>query len=105
MNPEELKLILDTISTVSGNAGTAAIWWMALHYGSEVVKVALVAGGFIAVSRLIINAVTWTSEWARLGREVARAWGPHCSPISGLVSSTDRAAIRKAVAAAQEARK
>lgn len=32
MNPEELKLVLDTIREVAGTAGTVGIVWVVIHY-------------------------------------------------------------------------
>lgn len=77
MNIEELKLILSTINQVSSDASTAAIVWMALHYGLDFLKTLAVAGVLIGVVYVIARTVSSTSEWAEIGRRIVKAHGGH----------------------------
>ena len=103
MSAEELKMILDAIASVSGNASNAAIWWMALHYGTQVIGHLLAAVSGTAIVISVARTLAGASEWARLGQQVAGAWGA-ASPF-GRVMNDDRDAIGRAIAAAKEERK
>lgn len=103
MDAAELKMILDAISTVSGDASRAAVWWMALHYGTKIIGFAVAGVVIVLLARTVAGAVCGTSEWARLGVEVSRAWGAFC-PSTFNPDHSDRAAIAKAVTAGRKER-
>lgn len=75
MKIEELKLVLETVASVTDDAKTVAIWWFIANYGASFL---LSLGGMVlayAVVRMIIKAITGTNEWANYGRTIAKAWG------------------------------
>jgi hypothetical protein len=57
MDIEQLKLILETVQGITGDAKSAAIWWMALHYGLQILNHLLVAGVIITVVLLIVRTI------------------------------------------------
>lgn len=102
MNLEELKLVLETVKTVSGDASTVAIWWIAGKYVlSFITDLVLICTIGVVVLK-IAKAIAANNEWAEVGRQVSRAWG-----AGGGYSfwSEDRQAIDKAIAAAKEQKK
>ena len=99
MNAEELKTILDAISTVSGNASNAAVWWIALHYGTKIVGMLAAATTVVWVATAIIRVVAATNAWSSLGAEVSRAWGARTA-MPGFIDMDARRAMRRAVDAA-----
>lgn len=99
MNAEELKMVLDTINAVSGNASSAAVWWMALHYGTKITGILAAATTVVWIASAIIRAFAATNEWSSLGAEVSRAWGARTA-MPGFVDGEDRRAMRRAIEAA-----
>lgn len=101
MNTEELKMVLETINNLAGGATDAAIWWIILHYGGQLLVhlswVFMV--GFIVLR--LTQAISGTSEWSRAGRTVARSWGASNAMFGSMVSS-DHDAIARAIAAASK---
>lgn len=58
MNAEELKMILDSISSVSSDASRALIWWMLLHYGTTIVGYVISGGVTLLVLRAFARALS-----------------------------------------------
>jgi hypothetical protein len=90
MQIEELKLVIETIKSLSGDATTAFIWWMVF----DIVKYTLFTAALITVTAIIARIISDTREWAMAGRRVAKAYG-----ASGhtMMYSSDEAAIEKAI--------
>lgn len=99
MNIEELKLVLDTVAAVTDDAKTVAIWYIVASYGLPFIANCLVGLVFYGVARLIVGAFTASSEWAKHGKSVARAWGGEGSDYS---YERDNKLIDKAIAKAKE---
>ena len=102
MNIEELKLILDTVATVTDDAKTVAIWYIVASYGLPFIANCLVGLAIYSVARLIVGAIAATNEWSQHGKNVARAWSGEGSNYS---YSYDAPCIDKAIKAGMEARK
>jgi len=45
MNIEELKLVLETIRTLSGDASTAAYWYFGLQFAKDIIILFTLVGG------------------------------------------------------------
>lgn len=99
MNIEELKLILETINSVSQDASTAAIWWMALHYGSMVLGWILFASTVFGVVYAVTRLITSQSEWSQFGKQVSKAYGGNGGSY---VYDSDEKAIADAIAKAKQ---
>ena len=56
MNIEELKLVLDTILSLSGDATTAAYWYFGLEFAKAVIGWAAVAWVALALIKTIAKA-------------------------------------------------
>ena len=97
MNIEELKLVLSAVETVTGDAKTVAIWYFAANYGVSLLKVLIVIGGLVLLVRVISKALINASEWANLGRAVAKAWGGQGDEY---IYQSDKAALQHALKAA-----
>lgn len=95
MNIEEMKLIIDAIKSLSGDATTALIWWMVF----DLVKLTLMSSVVVAIVWLISKGIGSMSEWADAGKQVARAYG---GEGSSYFYKTDRVAMDKAVKKAGE---
>lgn len=105
MNIEELKLVIDTLKTVSGDASSAASVWIYLHYSTEILKGVFATVAIIGVALVIaktvnksLSATQSTNDWADAGRDVARAWGGDNYSRHSLYCKDDQA-IAKAIAA------
>jgi hypothetical protein len=83
MDIEQLKLILETVQGITGDAKTAAIWWMALHYGLQILNHLLVAGVVITVAIIVARTVMHFEEDEKFIREMRDVlgfgWGYLCS--------------------------
>lgn len=44
MSPDELKMIMDAVSAVSGDAASVAKYWIILHYAIKVLTIVAMAG-------------------------------------------------------------
>ena len=55
MNIEELKLILETIRSLSGDASTAAYWYFGLEFAKFVLGWLVGAGVVLAIARTIVT--------------------------------------------------
>lgn len=101
MNTEELRLVLETISNIAGDAGTAAIVWMALHYGTKLLGMAVVVVPIVLAVVFCARAISASMQWSAMGREVSKAWGG-CASKYGDPDATDTAALHRAIAAAKD---
>ncbi len=96
---EELKLILETISKISGDASTVAIWWVALHYSTKILTSIIVFGGVAVIVYIIAKAFQNTSEWSNLAKSIVKAHGGRGGYC---VFHEDEAAAKKAIEAAKQ---
>ena len=55
MNIEELKLILETIRSLSGDASTAAYWYFGLEFAKFVLGWLVGAGVVLTIARMIVT--------------------------------------------------
>ena len=75
MDINELKLVLETVAAVSGDAKAVAIWYFAAEYGFALVNGLIIGGSIYAVVRVIAKTLAATDEWGKFGRNAAKAWG------------------------------
>ena len=99
MTPEELKLILETIKTISGDASTAAVVWVSLHYGVDVLRMLIACITLFSVIYVAVRFFVGMNEWAALGRSVAKAYK---AEGGAYVYPSDEKAIAKAIQKAGE---
>lgn len=102
MSTDELTMILNAINGMAGDASRAAIWWMALHYGTKIVVALTIAATIITLGTAAIRAATFTNAWALAGRRVAKAWGGEGGIFSFMMSGDERAIERAINAAAAQ---
>ena len=95
MNIEELKLVLQTIQGISGDASSAAIVWMALHYGTQVLGVIATAGTLLGGIYVVAQAFLGQSEWAELAKRVCSAYG--CDDDYTYATAEQKRALRRAI--------
>ena len=62
MNIEELKLVLETIRTLSGDASTAAYWYFGLQFSKDIIILFTLVGGFLWIARKVIEIVVGQDE-------------------------------------------
>jgi hypothetical protein len=98
MSIEELKLILSTINQVSSDASTAAIVWLVMHYGIQLIEALCWFGGAVLACWFIGKGIVNANRWADLGRQVSRAYGARGDDY---LYESDFVAIDKAIAAAK----
>ena len=55
MNIEELKLVLETIRSLSGDASTAAYWYFGLEFAKFVLSWLVGAGVMLTIARMIVS--------------------------------------------------
>lgn len=98
MDIEQLKLILETVQGIAGDAKTTAIWWMALHYGLYILNNLLVAGVIVTVAVIIARTIMYYNDDEKFIKEMRDNMGLGY----GYLDTTDRrkthTAIRKLVA-------
>jgi hypothetical protein len=99
MDIEQLKLILETVQGIAGDAKTTAIWWMALHYGLHILNQLLIAGVVITVAVIVARTVMYYNDDEKFIKEIRDGMGLGY----GYLCQSDRVkthnAIRKIVAA------
>lgn len=106
MNIEELKLVLETVASVTDDAKSVAIWYFVFNYGASFVLSFTAMLGFGWLVWLITKAILSTNKWADLGLRVVRAWGGQS--ISSYYSPDtydNLPAVEKCLAAAKERNK
>ena len=70
MDIEQLKLILETVQGIAGDAKTTAIWWMALHYGLHILNQLLIAGVVITVAVIVARTVMYYNDDEKFIKEM-----------------------------------
>lgn len=122
MNIEELKLVMDTIGKISGDASTAAIFWLVLHYVAQMLVplawtvagiygiktvaglLATIAQRDIAVAKHKLNLAEMRTQSYDILTRINRAWGgfqPETTTIldsnDGMLYSSARSTFEKVV--------
>jgi 3-methyladenine DNA glycosylase/8-oxoguanine DNA glycosylase len=107
MNIEELKLVLETVATVTDDAKSVAIWYFVFNYGASFVLTLVGMVGFGWLVWVITRAILSTNEWAQIGVRIAREWGAQSarSTYHSPNSYDNLPAIDKCLAAAKEQKK
>lgn len=95
---EELKLVLETIKTISGDASTVAIWWVVLHYVIGFLEVMAICGSMVGGIYIIARACQNANEWAESARTISKAFGGRGGYMR---FNEDEKAFEKAIQAAQ----
>jgi hypothetical protein len=97
MNIEELKLILDTIKSLSGDASTAAYWYFGLEFAKFVLGWLVGAGVALTIIKTVAKASSIGADEAFM-RECRDALGT--GPRGGLTDNErydTQQAIRKLI--------
>jgi cytochrome bd-type quinol oxidase subunit 1 len=106
MNIEELKLVLETVATVTDDAKSVAIWYFVFNYGVSFL-LNLLCLAFVAwLANLIVKGIMTANAWAETGRRIAKAWG--ATYVHSFSSPTDydvSDSLDKCLAAAKESKK
>ena len=92
MNIEELKLVLETLRSLAGDASSAAIWWMALHYSFELLKVAAITGTILGSVFVIVRAfvvMNTDDDFFKTARDQLRIG------CSGYLTTSERNEVRQ----------
>lgn len=106
MNIEELKLVLETVASVTDDAKSVAIWYFVFNYGAFFVLTLVGMCGFGWLVWVITRAVLSTNKWAELGLKITREWGSNSARLHYSPDEYDNApAIDKCLAAAKERKK
>ena len=93
MNIEELKLILETIRSLSGDATTAAYWYFGLEFAKFVLGWLVGAGVVLALLKTVAMANGVGADEAFM-RECRDALGTGCR---GFLAEDERAATQQAI--------
>ena len=93
MNIEELKLVLETIRTLSGDASTAAYWYFGLEFAKFVLGWLVGAGVVLTLIKTIAMANGVGADEAFM-RECREALGTGCR---GPLIEDERAATQQAI--------
>lgn len=105
MNIEELKLVLETVATVTDDAKSVAIWYFVFNYGAAFVLTLVGMIGFGWLVWAITKANLSTNKWAEVGLKITRAWGGSSALLCYSPDKHDNIpAIDKCLAAAKEKR-
>lgn len=90
---EELKLILETIRSLSGDASTAAYWYLGLEFAKYLISLSVVAYIVFVIGRLVAHAIG-SSEEEKFAIECRDMLG---IGSSGWMSETERRATQQAI--------
>ncbi len=72
---EELKMVMDSIATLGGDAKTTFITWLIVRYVIQGIIIGgSVVGGLIILSKLVVKVLNVVTFSARLCEEVGRDW-------------------------------
>lgn len=106
MNIEELKLVLETVATVTDDAKSVAIWYFIFNYGTSFI---LSLSSLIGILWTIITVVRYlaaNNEWAKTGAKLVHSWGGYsASTYSCPDDPTCLKAVEDCLAAAKERKK
>ena len=130
MSTDELKLVLETIGKISQDASTAAVWWLILHYLSQMlVPMAWLVASIFGVRQLarVVIGITGSDvevskhkasleaekvESVRMVRQLYKAWArtlPESDPIldvrEGVLYTSSRTVLNQLVAKGEAAAK
>jgi hypothetical protein len=75
MNTEELKMILDAMTSLGANGKEAFIWWLALKYGTALLTSGMILTAVLGVPYLILRTVRQASARNAALKEIANAVG------------------------------
>ncbi len=92
MNIEELKLVLETVATVTDDAKSVAIWYFVFNYGASFVLKLTGMVGLGYLVWIVTKAILSTNEWAKIGVKLAYSWGHYSS--STYSDPNDRTCLR-----------
>lgn len=70
MNAEELKMILDAVSAVSGDAKSVLFWYFVGKYGVDLMSHLLIAATIVSVSWFVQKTLREMSEHSSVYRDV-----------------------------------
>ena len=93
MNIEELKLVLETIRSLSGDASTAAYWYFGLEFAKYVLGWLVGAGVVLTLAQTIAKANGVGADEAFM-RECREALG---TGFRGELTDNERAATQQAI--------
>ncbi|CAB5212674.1 hypothetical protein UFOVP189_36 [uncultured Caudovirales phage] len=93
MNIEELKLVLETIRTLSGDASTAAYWYFGLGFAKDIIILFTLVGGAAWGIHKAMQAAGVGADEAFM-RECRDALGIGCR---GTLVGDERAATQQAI--------
>lgn len=93
MNIEELKLILETIRSMSGDATTAAYWYFGLEFAKVALGWLVGAGVVLTLARAVATANSVGADEAFM-RECREALGTGCR---GGLTDTERYDTQQAI--------
>ena len=103
MNIEELKLVLETVASITDDAKSVAIWYFVFNYGAPFILTLVGMIGFGWLVWVITKAILSTNKWADLGLRVTRAWGGQSiSSYYSPYTYDNLPAIEKCLAASKE---
>lgn len=106
MNIEELKLVLETVASVTDDAKSVAIWYFVFNYGANFILslVGLIGTGWLAW--VITRAILFTNEWAKTGVKIVHSWGGYgTSTYSDITDPSCMKAIDACLLASKERKK
>lgn len=98
MDIEQLKLILETVQGIAGDAKTTAIWWMALHYGLHILNQLLVAGVVITVAVIVARTIMYFNDDEKFIKEMRDSMNLGYGHLCPSDRAKTHKAIRKLVA-------
>lgn len=75
LDMEQLKLVLAALRDITGDAGHAALWWMAMHYGVKVLSMVLTAAVIVVVIVLLARYARGWCDADSLCRSLASRLG------------------------------
>ena len=106
MNIEELKLVLETVATVTDDAKSVAMWYFVFNYGTSFILSFTALLGLCWIVWTITKAILSTNKWADLGMKATRAWGGQSiSPYHDPETYGNVQALEKCFEAAKEHKK
>lgn len=106
MNIEELKLVLETVASVTDDAKSVAIWYIVLNYGASFVLHLTALVGLIGAAITITRYIVSCNEWAKIGARLSHAWGGYSASAYSNPNERETVnAIDRCIAASKEHKK
>lgn len=75
MNTEELKMVLEAISSLGAAGKEAFIWWLALKYGSSLVSMFLISAVAVVIAYMVLRLVKTCNRSDQAVRNLAARLG------------------------------